>query len=105
MSTAPCPCREAEPYSQTHDLERRLSLPSHAPFARIDEGTIACTRCGSFWTALPLIGGGIYGDTLWSRHPPPAPAVSADMGVEGCGSLAEEGTAPPPSPEPGEDRS
>lgn len=68
----PCPCSAAEPYSSTYDLERRVGRADLHPGYGLLVYTdllIECRRCGARWEGLPLVGGGIYGDTLWSRLP------------------------------------
>ncbi|MCA9576064.1 MAG: hypothetical protein R3B40_25200 [Polyangiales bacterium] len=72
-----CRCREVEPYDSTHDLERRIAPPRedarYATLERVDALTIRCRSCGRTWAGEPLVGGGVYGDTLWRSQEPPEP--------------------------------
>lgn len=65
----PCPCRALEPHSGTYDLEKRVVASSEATedalLVRTAPDLIECRRCGRSWRGEALLGGGIYGDTLW----------------------------------------
>ncbi|MBS0660941.1 MAG: hypothetical protein JSR82_22195 [Verrucomicrobia bacterium] len=64
-----CPCREAVPEDRFYTLEfyagRGDRHPGFAELVQVEEWLIVCRRCRRRWRGEHIVGGGIYGDTLW----------------------------------------
>lgn len=68
---ADCPCRAAIKDRIHYGLETEIGHPKSNPaFADMvqEDMVITCRRCGQRWKGEYIVGGGIYGDTLWRRE-------------------------------------